>query len=187
MWPSKFSRVNKELIIDRIGKNPYSRELSNLIFTRIDMETTFMHHALPGAIDFLRELFGDVEFGSSYTSALEVLKSYYKEGEKLYKEYISYLGDIGAVNISDENRQIFLKEKEGLGEMDASYGGNLMKVYDRYQYSLFNIVRLDEKIAEMQLLEDEYEKELLENKVVPKRTGVAKILDYFGNIKGKNK
>lgn len=188
MWPSKYSRANKELIIDRIGKNPYSKELVNLILTRIDIETTFMHHALPGAIDFLRNLFGDIDLGTSYTSALEVLKRYCKEGEQLHGEYLNYLDDLGALNISDEGKREFLKEKEQNEDgFDAEYGWKLMIVYSTYQYRLLNILKLDEKISSMQALEDEEKKEMLENKVSKKKTMITKALDYFKENKRRYK
>lgn len=186
MLISKFSRINKELICDRIGKNPYSKELTNLILERIDRETTFMHHVLPYAIDFLRELFGDVDLGDSYSSALRVLKRYYKEGEKLYDEYVEYLGELGAINIARGLEDKFFEEKSKNDEdFDPVYGKNTMEVYYKYQYSLFNIIKLDEKISELKKCEEEYDNERqaeLEMNVeeIPKRpTGVRKILDYF--------
>ncbi|MDE6292663.1 MAG: hypothetical protein K2L98_03165, partial [Bacilli bacterium] len=127
MWISKFSRINKELICDRIGKNPYSKELTNLLLERIDRETTFMHHVLPYAIDFLRELFGDVDLGDSYSSALRVLKKYYKEGEKLYDEYVEYIGELGAINITNGLVDKFLEEKSKNEEdFDPVYGKNII-------------------------------------------------------------
>lgn len=180
MWENNFSRMNKELIIDRLGKNPYSRELTNLMLTRIDMETTFMHHALPGAIDLLYSLFGDIDLGTSYVSALEVLKKYYKEGEVLYHEYLKYLGDLGAVNITDENKEEFLRERMEDNQIEnISHSKKLMEVYTAYQYGLFNIVRLDEKIEEMQRLSDEYQKDHKSDDKKHRKMKISQILSYI--------
>ncbi|MDE6142258.1 MAG: hypothetical protein K2G03_06605 [Bacilli bacterium] len=186
MWTDKFVRINKEVVIDRMGKNPYSKELTNLILTRVDMETTFMHHKLPGAIEFLRELFGDVDFGGSYLSALEVIKRYYKKGEKLHQEYMEYLRELGALNMTDAIKKEFLKEKEKLDDFDSDYGWKLMQVYENYQYGLFNIVRLDEKIEEMKRMESEYDEDV-GNDVIKRNISSIKILDYFKNIRSNNK
>ncbi len=183
MWGSKFSRVNKEIICDRIGKEPYSKELTNLILTRIDMETTFVHHAFPDALDFLRKLFGDVDFGSNFISALEVLKRYYKAGNKLYEEYMEYVNELGSINETEELLLRFLEEKESNEEsFDASHGRKLIEVYERYQYGLFNIVKLDEKIADYKRQEND-EEIMKVGEAEPKRKkGVMKMLDYFKGI-----
>lgn len=180
MMMSKFSRASKELICDRIGKEPYSKEIINLVFTRIDMETTFVHHAFPGALDLLRDLFGDIYLGSNFISALEVLKGYYKAGSKLYDEYFEYVREIGSIDVSEELLLEFLGEKERNEEgFDASYGRKLIQVYETYQYGLFNIVKLDEKITELQRKMDEGEPEEVVEENLKKNNIVMKMLGYF--------
>ena len=180
---SKFSRANKELICDRIGKAPYSRELTNLIFTRIDMETTFVHHAFPEALDYLYSLFGNVDLGSNFISALEVLKRFYKAGNKLYEEYLEYVSELGSLNESEELLLQFLEEKAKNEErFDASYGRKVIAVYERYQHALFNIVKLDEKIASYKEKENDENNIEVREYGSRRKKGIMKMLGYFKGI-----
>lgn len=178
MWDSKFASISKELICDRIGKNPYSKELTNLILTRIDMETTFMHHALPGAIDFLYKLFGDINLGDSYSSVLRVLKGYYKEGEFYYEEYMKHAEELGLVNMPDYLLDEIILDKWG---NEGDYIKKEMEVYLKYsRTSLCSIIKLDERIKELKQKEKECEEEVGEVEVSKnKKRGINKVLDYF--------
>lgn len=174
MWGNKYSQINKRIIVDRIGKTPYSKEITNLILCEIDMETTFIHHLLPYAMEYLVVLFGDIQGRDSMFSNLDILKKYYRDGAKFYEDYISYLDKIGVTNITNDGIDDFLEEITS--DEEASYIKNTIGVYLKYvKTDLFNIIAMEDKIADMKKKEDEWKKER-EHK---EKGRLSKVLDYF--------
>lgn len=178
MWVNKFSRINKELIIDKIGQMPYSKEITNLILEKIDMETTFIHHLLPSAMDFLISLFGEIQGRDSAFSNLNILKRYYKEGELYYEEYWKFLGELGSVDIPDNLLDEIIVDKWG---NDADYVKKKMEVYMKYSStSLYSIIKLEERIKDLKRQEKEQEEEVRKTGILEnKKRSISKVLANF--------
>ncbi len=186
MWGNKFSRINKELIIDRMGKKPYDKELTNLFLAKVDMETTFAHHMLPDAMAYLVSLFGEIRSNDSIWQNLAILKKFYREGERYQGDYIKYLDDLGVSNDHEVFLENFVSDPTNCHGRDGDYVRKTIMVYRKYsRTSLLRIIKLEDQLAILEKQMDEenqQEKEMsdsLEINVPSKKKGISKVLDYF--------
>lgn len=175
MWGNKYSQINKKIIVDRIGKSPYSKEITNLILCKIDRETTFIHHLLPSAMEYLVTLFGEIRGRDSMFSNLDILKGYYKEGSVFYDEYIKYLDELGVTNITNAGVDEFARKMSD-DEEEEAYIRNTIRIYIKYaRTDLLNIMALEQKIEDMKKREEEW----INTQEYHEKNIVSKVLDYF--------
>lgn len=185
MWGNKFSKANYELVISRIGKKEYNKEITNLILTKIDMESTFCHHLLPEAMEYLVTLFGHVIGSDDMFTNLDTLKRYYREGEMYNEEYLCYLGELGVSNEHESFFCDYAKEKAINSSVSADYVERCVQVYRKYsRTNMLNIIKLEDRINK---LKEEFEKRSREeeDKEISKEKkvrGISKILDYFKRV-----
>lgn len=183
MWDSKFSKQTYELVISRIGKKDYNKEITNLILTKIDMETTFCHHLLPDAWDYLTSLFGSIRGYESMFSNLDILKRYYRDGEKYKAEYLEYLEELGASNEHDSFLRDFALERERNGGPTADYIEGVINVYHKYRKTnMLNIIKLEDRIAVLKKEYDALPEEEVESLDKKGKKRISKILDYFKRV-----